>query len=229
MYRYPLICTYITLYFTWYSMILSPCVVPILIGPITTGTPQWFRTFAPRCTALHAVAGRLATRHADDPMAGRPALKKGGSWGVYSYQQSLHMSPWLVVIYWYAERCRIIVLNFPEFIIFPTCFPFHHGILPWFSLCFSHRFHQPFTRVGYWKLPAEDMTSKDLSGKIISKARQGTAPVDKSHLHEVYVALGGLERWKDPHFFLVGWRYPLVNIEKTMERSTMFYQWVNPL
>jgi hypothetical protein len=48
------------------------------------------------------------------------------------------------------------------------------------------------------------MTSKDLSGKIISKARQGTAPVDKSHLHEVYVALGGLERWKDPLFFLVG-------------------------
>eukprot|EP00435_Cladocopium_sp_Y103_P051971 s2939_g16.t1 len=43
---------------------------------------------------------------------------------------------------------------------------------------------------GYWKLPAEDLTSKDLSGKIISKARQGTAPVEKSHLHEVYVALG---------------------------------------
>ena len=43
---------------------------------------------------------------------------------------------------------------------------------------------------GYWKLPADDMASSDLSGKIISKARQGTAPVEKPDLHEVYVALG---------------------------------------
>ena len=37
------------------------------------------------------------------------------------------------------------------------------------------------------------MSSTDLSGKVISKARQGTAPVDKGQLQDVYVALGHLE------------------------------------
>ena len=45
------------------------------------------------------------------------------------------------------------------------------------------------------------MTSKDLSGKIISKARQGTAPVEKNQLHEVYVALGDLENGEDGGHF----------------------------
>ena len=214
MYRYPLIYTYITLYFTWYSMILSPCVVPILIqGPISTGTPQRFRTFAPRCAALHAVAGRLATRHADDPMAGRPALKKGEFMGgIFLPAESPHVSMILVVIYWYAKRCRIHSTKFPlihnSSHMFPTFFPFHHGILPWFSVFPIDFTSLSLTAVGYWKLPAEDMTSKDLSGKIISKARQGTAPLDKRHLHEVYVALGDLERWKDIHHFF-GWVNPL--------------------
>ena len=43
--------------------------------------------------------------------------------------------------------------------------------------------------------------------------------------------------WKDPPwmagfhvYFIYGtFRYPLVNIQKTMERSTMLYRWVNPL
>ena len=43
---------------------------------------------------------------------------------------------------------------------------------------------------GYWKLPAEDTTSSDLTAKVISKARQGTAPVDVQQLQEVYAALG---------------------------------------
>ncbi|CAE7687045.1 dnc [Symbiodinium microadriaticum] len=43
---------------------------------------------------------------------------------------------------------------------------------------------------GYWKLPAEDTTSSDLTAKVISKARQGTAPVDVKQLQEVYAALG---------------------------------------
>ncbi|CAJ1332516.1 unnamed protein product, partial [Effrenium voratum] len=43
---------------------------------------------------------------------------------------------------------------------------------------------------GYWKLPAEDTSCEDISARIISKARQGTAPVDKQQLHEVYACLG---------------------------------------
>lgn len=43
---------------------------------------------------------------------------------------------------------------------------------------------------GYWKLPEEDIYSSDLRGRIISKARQGTAPVDLMALHEVYAAFG---------------------------------------
>jgi len=44
---------------------------------------------------------------------------------------------------------------------------------------------------GYWKLPEEDVHSPDLRGRIISKARQGTAPVRGPQLHEVYAALAG--------------------------------------
>ncbi|CAK0827422.1 unnamed protein product [Prorocentrum cordatum] len=43
---------------------------------------------------------------------------------------------------------------------------------------------------GYWKLPEEDVTSPDLRGRVVSKARQGTAPVSGAHLHEVYAAVG---------------------------------------
>mmetsp|Transcript_57199 Transcript_57199/g.100099 ORF Transcript_57199/g.100099 Transcript_57199/m.100099 type:complete len:1285 (-) Transcript_57199:113-3967(-) len=43
---------------------------------------------------------------------------------------------------------------------------------------------------GYWKLPEEDIYSTDLRARIISKARQGTAPVDPTALHEVYSAFG---------------------------------------
>ncbi|CAE8682832.1 unnamed protein product, partial [Polarella glacialis] len=43
---------------------------------------------------------------------------------------------------------------------------------------------------GYWKLPGKDMSSTDLSGRIISKAKTGTAPTEALQLHEVYAAMG---------------------------------------
>jgi len=43
---------------------------------------------------------------------------------------------------------------------------------------------------GYWKLPEKDTDSDDLRGRIISKASQGTRPVRRSHLLEVFSALG---------------------------------------
>ena len=49
---------------------------------------------------------------------------------------------------------------------------------------------------GYWKLPAEDLNCSDLSAKIISKARQGTAPVEKHHLQEAG-RKGGRKRKKE--------------------------------
>lgn len=45
---------------------------------------------------------------------------------------------------------------------------------------------------GYWKLPAEDMNSSDLRGKVVSVAKQGTAPVQAGQLHDVYVSLGNM-------------------------------------
>jgi len=45
---------------------------------------------------------------------------------------------------------------------------------------------------GYWKLPIEDVNSEDLRGKIVSVAKQGTAPVPEYHLHEVYACLGNM-------------------------------------
>lgn len=43
---------------------------------------------------------------------------------------------------------------------------------------------------GYWKLPIEDTSSSDLRGKIVSVAKQGTAPVPLTELHDVYAILG---------------------------------------
>uniref|UniRef100_A0A7S4VIS4 Uncharacterized protein n=1 Tax=Alexandrium monilatum TaxID=311494 RepID=A0A7S4VIS4_9DINO len=43
---------------------------------------------------------------------------------------------------------------------------------------------------GYWKLPIEDTESGDLRGRVVSVAKQGTAPVPPSELHDVYATLG---------------------------------------
>uniref|UniRef100_A0A7S4V8B8 Protein O-GlcNAc transferase n=1 Tax=Alexandrium monilatum TaxID=311494 RepID=A0A7S4V8B8_9DINO len=47
---------------------------------------------------------------------------------------------------------------------------------------------------GYWKLPIEDFNSQsqDLRGKIVSVAKQGTAPVPDHDLHAVYASLGDM-------------------------------------
>lgn len=46
---------------------------------------------------------------------------------------------------------------------------------------------------GYWKLPKVDMDAPELRNRVVSAARTGgTAPVDVTHLIEVYAALGDL-------------------------------------
>jgi len=58
------------------------------------------------------------------------------------------------------------------------------------------RMETAFLRVqwlgGYWKLPIEDVNSQDLRGKIVSVAKQGTAPVSDADLHAVYSSLGDM-------------------------------------
>ena len=93
-----------------YSMILSslsPCVAP------SAGTPQWFRTFSP-CPALHAVARRPPTWHADDPMAGRPALHGGQSLRSPLGLQCLEWSIELLISNWYSETSIFVPIFSPN-------------------------------------------------------------------------------------------------------------------
>lgn len=45
---------------------------------------------------------------------------------------------------------------------------------------------------GYWKLPLKEVDSPDLRDRIVSVAKQGTAPVPLQQLHEVYAMLGDM-------------------------------------
>lgn len=47
---------------------------------------------------------------------------------------------------------------------------------------------------GYWKLPVDDSSSMNLRARVMSAAKQGTAPIEHCELHDVYSSIGDLVR-----------------------------------